>query len=123
MDKYADLKWYEIGDDGNPFNKRILDIRDFTQTMLAFSEDDSINKQFYRLRQNDGSAYPEIDTSEFMTINCNLCYEHDGKSLNGPIFKADTMEAKWDIYCYNNIFYFCFQYCNIVVFECPSVIA
>ena len=35
------FKWYEPGPD-NPFNKRILDCRSLTQTMLATTSDASV---------------------------------------------------------------------------------
>ena len=45
--------WYDLGPE-NPFNKRILDIRSFTATILATTSDESIAKKYNQLRNSIG---------------------------------------------------------------------
>ena len=54
------FEWHDIGD-GNPFNKKILDCRDYTQNNLATTADKSIAETFNRLRTTDGKEYLNQD--------------------------------------------------------------
>ncbi len=48
-----DFKWYEVGE-GNPFNKRVLDIRDFTNNMLSMTSNPQIAELFLQRRNSIG---------------------------------------------------------------------
>ena len=101
-----DFRWYKIGDNDNPFNKRILDIRPFTQTVTAATDKPEIAQSFMNLRESDGKylVNQKIENENF--VETNLEYPHNGEKLEGVIFKAGEMECKWDIYIYDEYFYF-----------------
>ncbi len=102
-DEY-DFKWYDIGDD-NPYNKRILDIRSLTQTMLSFTSDKEIAVLFNKQRNSYGEELINIKLKGSNSILTNLEYPHNGSKMEGAGFKAKCMEDKWDIYFWNGIMY------------------
>lgn len=98
------FKWYELGEE-NPFNKKILDIRGFTQTVLSFTSDKKIAELFSKQRHSNGQEFIDIKLKGSKTIQASLEYPHDGSELKGAGYKAGSMEDKWDIYFWDNIMY------------------
>ncbi|WP_299216649.1 hypothetical protein [uncultured Aquimarina sp.] len=103
--KTYDFKWYEIGE-GNPFNKRVLDIRSYTGTMLAFTKEKKLAEKYNDMRQSNGEYLKNQQILNSVDSIIYLKYPHNGDKLNGIIFKADSMDCKWDIYAFENFFYF-----------------
>ncbi|MCD9014246.1 hypothetical protein [Parachryseolinea silvisoli] len=99
------FKWYEVGAE-NPFNKRILDIRSFTLSMIATTSKKEIADTYSALRGSLGEEYKGMSVPNSKTVSVNLKYPHNGAALEGIVFKADSMDVKWDIYIYDDIFYF-----------------
>jgi len=99
------FRWYEIGVE-NPFNKKVLDIRSFTGTMLSTTNDEKIAEMYGKLRQSNGAYLKKEQIQDSLGTASNLKYEHNGEELNGIVFKSDSMECKWDIYAFDNCFYF-----------------
>lgn len=91
------FQWHEIGE-GNPFNKRILDIRSCTLSMIATTSKKEVAEKFTSLRTSVGDEYIGTDVSSSKLTGTNLTYPHNGASLRGVVFKADSMDCKWDIY-------------------------
>jgi hypothetical protein len=108
--------WYETGDD-NPFNKRILDIRSFTQHYLSFTEDKHVAELFNKQRQSIGKELINTKMPLSETINVNLVYPHNGSKIEGTAYKAKCMEDKWDIYGWNNIIYLTRSWTGEVVYK------
>lgn len=115
------FKWYDIGDD-NPFNKRILDIRSFTGTMVATTSDKKVAEKYNSLRNSIGEEYKgkTIPNSSKSTIK--LEYPHNGTELKGIAFKAESMDCKWDIYVYDNFFYFTRSWTGDLVYKVKAEI-
>lgn len=99
------FKWYEIGE-GNPFNKKILDIRSFTLSMIATTSSKEVAVKYSALRGSLGEEYKGASVPNAKSISTSLKYPHNGAALEGIVFKADSMDCKWDIYIYNDVFYF-----------------
>jgi hypothetical protein len=108
--------WYDIGGD-NPFNKRILDIRSLTQTMISFTSDKSVAELFNKQRMSIGNELIGIDIPESKMVECSLIYPHNGAKIEGVCFKAKCMEDKWDIYGWNNIIYLTRSWTGAVVYK------
>ena len=108
--------WYEV-DEKNPFNKRILDIRSLTQTMLAFTKDQSVAALFGKLRQSKGEEFIGSKPADAETLNTSLVYPHNGAKLAGAVYKAKCMEDKWDIYGWNDVIYFTRSWTGEVVYK------
>ncbi|KAA1245791.1 hypothetical protein [Aquimarina sp. RZ0] len=103
--KSYDFKWYEIGE-GNPFNKKVLDIRSYTGTMLAFTKEKKVAEKYNAMRQSNGEYLINQQILNSVDSTTDLKYPHNGDELNGIVFKADSMDCKWDIYAFENTFYF-----------------
>lgn len=102
--EYA-FRWYEPGDN-NPFPIRVLDVRGLTWNVVATTSDAKIAESFNTQRQSDGSEYIEAKIENATTVECDLVFPHNGDSLEGIVFKADSMDVKWDIYIYGSTFLF-----------------
>lgn len=105
MDEY-NFEWHEVGAEGNPFNKKILDVRSFTWKIVATTQDKNIAESYGRLRHSNGKEYIGTHVENSQISEISLEYPHNGEHLEGVVFKADSMDVKWDIYIYENIFYF-----------------
>lgn len=110
------FEWYDIGE-GNPFNKRILDCRSFTQSNLATTRNKNIAEKFNRLRQSDGREYISQGFKNKITLETNLKYPPSGSQLTNLIFKAQSFDEKWDIYIYDNCFYFTRSWTGELVYK------
>lgn len=110
------FQWIEIGKD-NPFNKRILDVRSLTWNVVATTKDKSVAESYNHLRNSNGQEYIGIDIENGDTIDTILEYSHNGEALEGIVFKSDSMDCKWDIYIYNNIFYFTRSWLGELVYK------
>jgi hypothetical protein len=103
-DEYK-FEWHEIGQD-NPFNKRILDVRSLTWSVVATTRSKAIAEKYNELRRSDGRYLIGTEPADFASVDCDLRYPNNGEKPEGIVFKADSMDVKWDIYIYSNIFYF-----------------
>lgn len=99
------FQWIEIGKD-NPFNKRVLDVRPLTWNTTATTTDKTIAETYNLLRNSNGEGYTYVNEKNKEVADVLLEYSHSGEPLEGIVFKADSMDCKWDIYIYNTIFYF-----------------
>ncbi len=104
-DAEYEFKWYDPGDD-NPFPIRILDVRDLTGTVMAFTSDVGIAESFSAQRQTDGREYVDASIENSVMVGCDLIFPHNGDKLEGIVYKSDSMDVKWDIYIYKGVFLF-----------------
>jgi hypothetical protein len=104
-DTYS-FRWYEIGEAENPFNKRILDIRSFTQTVISTTSKFEVVGLFNSSRASVGENHRGAKIPNETKTEASLVYPHNGEKLEGIIFKSAEMECKWDIYIYDDCFYF-----------------
>lgn len=110
------FQWIEIGKD-SPFNKRILDVRSLTWNIVATTKDKNVAESYNRLRNSNGKEYIDSSIDNGITIDTLLEYPHNGDTLDGIVFKSDSMDCKWDIYIYNNIFYFVRSWLGELVYK------
>jgi hypothetical protein len=104
-EKQHQFKWYDPGPD-NPFPVRILDVRSFTWNVVAMTSDAKIAATFSIQRNSDGREFIEKTIENARTIESHLVLPHNGDPLEGIVFKADSMDVKWDIYIYDSVFLF-----------------
>lgn len=100
-----DLRWYDPGED-NPFPVRILDVRSLTWNVVATTKDVKIAESFSAQRHFDGRDFIDAAIENASKIVCHLVFPHNGDPLDGIVFKADSMDVKWDIYIYDSVFLF-----------------
>lgn len=103
-DIFSQLRWLEA--DENPFHMRVLDCRPFSTTMISTSKDPNIAARFTHLRSVRGEEHQGRHPEDALIIPCNLSYPYNGESRDSPLFVAQQMEDKWDIYLYDGHLYF-----------------
>lgn len=111
------FKWYEANDEENPFNKRVLDVRSLTQTVVAATSDQFVAASFSANRKSDGKEFRSEEIQKRASTEANLIYPHNGEPLEGIIFQAPEMEVKWDIYIYDNCFFFARSWTGELVYK------
>ncbi len=100
-----EFKWYDPGDE-NPFPFRILDVRGLTWNVVATTSDVKVAESFNIQRQTDGREFIDAELENSITVECNLFFPHNGDRLEGIVYKANSMDVKWDIYVYGSTFLF-----------------
>lgn len=106
----------------NPFVIEGFDCFDFVQSMISLSGDPNIAASFATLRQSVGSEYQCKLPDNSVEIICHLEYPSSKEIANGSMFKASSMEQKWDIYLYVNRIYFCRSWTGALVYVASFVI-
>jgi hypothetical protein len=103
-DVFTQLVW--LKPDENPFHLRVLDCRPFSTTMISTTEDPAIAARFTHLRNASGEEHRGKKPADAIVAICDLSYPFNGESRDGPLFVAQQMEDKWDIYLYDGHLYF-----------------
>lgn len=118
-----EFKWYDPGPE-NPFGLRVLDCRSFTQTVTAFTLDEAVGRRFFLLRASDGRDLIEAPIKDAVRVPVSLRFPHNGEPLavGGSIFKAGSMEVKWDIYIHNSKFLFARSWSGQLCYRASAVV-
>jgi hypothetical protein len=93
--------------EASPFPFDVFDCRAFALTSMATAADEVIAQSYLRQRRSDGREY--IDRLPDRAVFADVGLEVDLGEFEirqGPLFKAQQMEDKWDIYHYGEYFYF-----------------
>jgi hypothetical protein len=98
------LRWLEPQQ--NAWGLHVLDCRPLTLTHTSITSDPRIAERFAKLRESDGRQHKGRSPANASRVNCDLHYPFNGESYDGPLFLADVMEDKWDIYLYDGYLYF-----------------
>lgn len=101
----CEYKWYDPGE-GNLFSIRFLDVRSLTWSVVATTTSAEVAETFNRQRRSDGREFMWSEFESAESVACDLKFPHNGEELEGVIFKADSMDVKWDIYIYESVFLF-----------------
>ena len=96
VEQTPELRWFAPNE--NPFGVLLLDVRPFTRTMMSFTQESSIALSFNDQRQSDGRNLLEQPLDDAVKVGCRFGFGIPSPSRNGPLFKAECMEEKWDIY-------------------------
>ena len=99
------FKWLEVGPQ-NPFGVRVLDCRPFTQTATAFTTEKVIAERYNLLRASNGRDLISETIPHSVRFPASLRFPHNGAQPEGVVFKAPSMDFKWDIYIYDSVFLF-----------------
>lgn len=104
QDALAEVGW--VSATKNPFGVDLLDCRAFSGSMIATTKDPKVAESFTMLRRSKGEEHRGAPPEQEAICPCDLRYAHSGDVEDGPLFKAESMEDKWDIYLYDNYLYF-----------------
>ena len=97
------LQWVSVDTDDCQ-QVHLLDCRSIALTMMSTTQDADVAASFSHLRVSDGRQHVGQMPPDPTAIDCLL--EYEGWPLReGPLFKADEMEDKWDIYQWNGQLY------------------
>ena len=99
------FEWSDPGPE-NPFGIRVLDCRPMTWNLVSATSDRAIAESYVRLRTANGKELVSAVIPNSIRFQTSLHFPHNGAALEGIVFKADSMEVKWDIYIYDSIFLF-----------------
>ncbi len=110
----TNAKWISATE--NQFGIDILDCSEFCQSMVSTTSDPNLATSFVQLRSSLGEQYRGIFPPNLTWYECNLSYPYDGQHKDGPLFKAEEMEDKWDIYLFDEILYFTRSWSGDLVF-------
>jgi hypothetical protein len=91
----------------SPFPMDVFDCRAVAMTSVSTTGDPAIVESFTRLRRSDGTEHIGTSPEDPAYVELDLRIPLHGKELReGPLFKAEQMEDKWDIFLYGNMYYF-----------------
>ena len=107
-------KWIPAAE--NPFGIDVVDCTAFCQSISSLTDDASVALSFSALRASLGEEHRGRSPSNAVTIQCDLSFPYDGQHKDGPLFKAQQMEEKWDIYLYDSQLYFARSWTGDLVF-------
>jgi hypothetical protein len=74
--------------------------------MISTTKDPNIAARFTHLRSVSGEEHRGQHPEDALSVRCELRYPFNGESRDGPLFVAQQMEDKWDIYLYDAHLYF-----------------
>ena len=114
--KQSNLNWIPVGS-GNPFNEPIMDIRSITLTMVSTTKDPAVAENYTQSRQSIGKEFINQSPASPKSYKTEFSYPHNGTELEGVVFKSPTMEIKWDIYAYEEWFYFVRSWTSDLIFK------
>jgi hypothetical protein len=95
----------------------VLSTLGFTLNMVATNDNQSVVDCFNESRSNDGMEYETAFIKNAQDYKANIVYPHKGLNLYGAVFKADSMEVKWDIYAYHSWLYFVKSWTSELVYK------
>lgn len=109
------VRW--LGPRQNPFGMEILDCRPFALGMVSVTQDPNIASRFLQLRSSFREELRGVAPEGARSIPSTLAYPFQGEVQDGAVFKAETMEDKWDIYLYDGHLYFARSWTGELIFR------
>lgn len=101
----------------NPVGIDILDCRRFAMTMVSVTSDLTVAECFNNLRSSLGSEIAGASPERARCIGCYLDFPLSTPLKDGPLFKAEVMEDKWDLYLLKEHLYFCRSWTGELIFR------
>src|SRR5262245_45724492 len=105
----------------SPFGVEGWDCRAFTHHMVSTTGNAEIAQRYVQLRSSRGDEYRGKLPVAGRRLSCNLSYRYSRPLSEGPLFKSEQMEDKWDIYLFDNVLYFARSWTGELLF-CAEVV-
>lgn len=91
----------------NPFKMDVFDCRNYVLNTAATPQNPNSTIKFFELRKSNGMEYAGKLPVNGIKCKVALSYNNKGKQIpDGVVFKAHSMEEKWNIYKYANYLFF-----------------
>jgi len=81
----------------NRFGVDVLDCSAFAHSMVSVTSNAEIATRFTQLRGSEGEHCRTKDPGNLVTTHCQLKFPFDAHR-DGPLFRAEQMEDKWDVF-------------------------
>jgi len=111
----ASSRW--LRSDSNPVGIDILNCHRFAMTMVSVTSDVTVAERFSNLRSSLGSEIAGDSPEAARCIRCYLDFPLSTPLKDGPLFKAEVMEDKWDLYLFKGQLYFCRSWTGELIFR------
>jgi hypothetical protein len=98
------LVWLDAGD--SPFNVRVLDCRPVAETFISATENSRAIAFFLSPVSRNGEQFRGQHPENAIRVLCRLAYPNAAELQDGPVFLAEVMEDKWNIYHFDGTLYF-----------------
>ncbi len=95
--------WVDAND--NVFGIRVLDCRPLISRVTAWSANPDVANRFLELRRSDGREHVGRLPEDAIAVHCSLEYAFAGAHDEGALFRAGSMEEKWDMFLYGETLY------------------
>ncbi len=109
------LQWIEASQ--SPFGILVLDCRSIAHGTVSMARDLQVALKFTNLRNSNGEQHRGSVPSEPLHTDCSLTYPCFDKVGDGPLFVAQEMEDKWDIYLFEGNLYFARSWTGDLIFR------
>ncbi len=90
----------------SPFGVEIWDCGAFTHHMVSTTGSAEVAQRYVQLRSSRGDEYRAQEPVAAHKVSCDLTYPYPGHPPEGPLFKSEQMEDKWDVYLFDDVLYF-----------------
>jgi hypothetical protein len=100
----------------NPFGVDVLDCAGFAQSMVSVTSSAEIAMRFTQLRSAKGEHCQGKEPGNTVTRRCHLEYPFE-THRDGPVFLAEQMEDKWDIFLFDGDLYFARSWTGDLVYR------
>lgn len=108
-------RWVEAG--ASPFGVEVLDCTPVTQEAVAMAVDAEAAERWLRLRRSDGREHRGRSPQDASTTACRLAYRQPQRPPEGPVFKAEVMEDRWDVFHWDGRLHFVRSWSGTLVYR------
>lgn len=110
------LEWVEAHD--STFGLRCLDCRSVALRRKSVAPDKSIEGRWARERANDGRRLSGQRPDHAVTLDTLLLGPmNQPLPADGPVFKGDHLDEKWDVYLFDGWLYFVRSWSGLLVYR------
>ncbi|MCX6140784.1 MAG: hypothetical protein NTX15_08155 [Candidatus Kapabacteria bacterium] len=121
IEESMEPRWIDAAD--SPWGIRVFDCRGIATTMVSTATHSDSAEQFIALRNSDGSHLYGKRPPNPVQIEVNISYPATLGSLpdRGVVFRAETLDDKWDIAVDDGVITFARSWTGEVVYNCDVV--
>ena len=117
-DRYKDCFWVWPDSKYNAYKMLTVFCGAYCQNLILGCTNLAVMLSYEEGRTNDGQCFIGQEPEDATRIQYSLAYPLQlFKKLEGPLWKAGRMEDKWDMYAFNDVFYFCSSWLNTLAIK------